>query len=462
MHAREISKAQAAHICTTIHTMSEKQRRQYAAREAMLIGYGGVSAIARITGLSIPTIKKGIKEIENGDLYMFNGRNRKPGGGKKKASETFRKITIEKNRAEGLQLEPDLNKAVERILIDSSYGDPSDTGRYTNITPEKVAQEINGKHESNLSITTYRRVFINLGFSLQQNVKLEQVGDPHPLRNEQFEYRKLIISQFENRGLPIISGDSKAKVKLGKFACDGREWMRIGQPRENKDHDFALRFKEIYPNGHPKLTEDFYDKSAIVTPYGVYDRQLNLGYTSLGISGDTSEFSANSIYNWWNTVGKANYQGAKELLILVDGGGSNRSRGFLWKENLAIIGHRMGLDAITVFHHPPGTSKWNYVEHRLFSMISKNWNAKSKDDLETLSGYISNTTTKTGLKVLCEIDYNVYLTEEKKKKLLLEQGINPNTVGTPESRFHQIAHLEFAHDNPIMRQWNYRIVMDRN
>ena len=143
MRAREISEARAAHICTMIQTMSEKQRRQYAAREATLLGYGGISAIARITGLSIPTIKTGIKEIDEGDLYTLNGRNRKPGGGRKKASETFRKITTEKNEAEGLQLEPDLNKAVERILNDSSYGNPCDTGRYTNITPEKVAQEVN-------------------------------------------------------------------------------------------------------------------------------------------------------------------------------------------------------------------------------------------------------------------------------------------------------------------------------
>ena len=457
----EVPTSRAQSICATIKTMAEKQRRQFLAREAKLLGYGGVSAISRISGVSIPTINRGIQEIENGDLYKKNGRNRKNGGGRKKATAIFKSAVEKTNQQNGTALETNLNKAVGKVLEESTYGDPCCTNRYTNITPEKAAEEINRTYGTDLSTSTVRRVFININYSLQQNKKLEQVGDAHPLRNTQFEYREQIVQQFEKLGLPIISCDTKAKVKLGRFASPGREWRPVKKANALKDHDYANRFRDIYPNGNSLLDDYFYDKYAIVNPYGIYCRNLNTGYIALGISADTSEFSANSICAWWDTMGKDAINGAKELLILVDGGGSNRSKGYLWKENLVQAGIHMGLDSISVFHHPPGTSKWNYIEHRVFSEISKNWKAKPKLDLETTAGYISSTKTKGGLRLQCDIDYNIYLTETQKKNRAKDNNISLETLGSSESSFYQKAHLEHIHEDKTMQQWNYKIVIDQ-
>ena len=445
-------------IRAVISSMSEKQKRQYLAREARYLGYGGIAAISRISGVSVPTISKGIKEIQNGDLYVLNGRDRREGGGQRKVTEQFKSAMEEKTAQDGVSRETDLRTIVDDALLDCAYGDPSTNKRFTNVTPEKLAKELSEEYDYVVTASSCRRIFIVLKYSRQQNAKLEQVGESHPMRNAQFLYREELLDSCNTNGIPVISCDTKAKVKMGPFAVPGTEWRKPGDPRASLDHDFAYRFRQIYPDGHPDLPDYFMDKAAIAVPYGVYCPSINAGYTSIGISGDTSEFAANSICRWWENLGREHFPNAKELLILVDGGGSNRSGGFLWKESIARAAITMGLDAVQVFHHPPGTSKWNFIEHRLWSMISINWQAKPKTNLETIVGFISNTTTSTGLYVKCDIDYGIYLTEAKKKQQAEENGI-AFAEETAEVRFNKIAALEFLHDDATLRKWNYRIVV---
>ena len=327
-------------------SMSEKQKRQYLAREALYLGYGGIAAISRISGVSAPTISKGIKEIRNGDLYVLNGRDRRDGGGQRKVTDQFKSAMEEKTAQDGVDRETDLQKIVEDALLDRTYGDPSTNERFTNVTPEKLAKELSEEHDYVITASSCRRIFIVLKYSRQQNAKLEQVGESHPMRDAQFLYREEILGACSTNGIPVISCDTKAKVKIGPFAVPGTEWRKPGDPRASLDHDFAYRFWQIYPDGHPELPNYFMDKAAIAVPYGVYCPSMNAGYTSIGISGDTSEFAANSICRWWESMGRDHFPNAKELLILVDGGGSNRSGGFLWKESIAKAAIYMGLDAI--------------------------------------------------------------------------------------------------------------------
>lgn len=352
--------------------LDERGRRVWAAVEAEALGYGGQSIVAKATGLSRTTLHRGVLESRD-PLNQLPGGIRKPGGGRKKLTQTG----------------PALLTALERLVEPTTRGDPENPLRWTCRSTRQLAATL-GEQGYSISHQTVAALLEGLGYSLQGNRKtLEGCG--HPDRDAQFRYIEHRVEAFQQQGQPVVSVDTKKKELIGDFKNGGREWHRQGESE-------AVR---VY---------DFVDKVlGKVNPYGVYDPTANVGWVSVGVDHDTAEFAVETLRRWWEKMGRARYPQATELLVTADGGGSNGSRVRLWKVALQRLANQTTL-RISVCHFPPGTSKWNKIEHRMFSHISMNWRGKPLYNHEVVINLIASTTTRTGLKIEAELDANAYPT----------------------------------------------------
>lgn len=356
--------------------LNEKQRRQYLAVESEIIGHGGLLEVSKASGLSRKTIIKGKKELldKTTDNSRNNERIRKEGGGRKNLKEK----------------DPGLIKALETLLEPVTRGHPESVLKWTCLSMRTMSGELQTRGYK-ISHTKLGELLKEMGFSLQSNSKRLE-GGGHPDRNEQFLYINDKANQYIANGLPAISVDTKKKELVGQFKNQGKEYRPLKSPRSVNVHDFGT------------------DKAA---PYGIYDIGKNEGFVNVGVSSDTSEFAVFSIKEWWKNMGESQYGEIDKLLITADGGGSNSSRTRLWKTSLQQLANELNLE-ITVCHFPPGTSKWNKIEHRLFSHISMNWKGQPLVDYETVVQLIGAVKTSTGLKVKSQLDLNKY---EKGKKV---------------------------------------------
>lgn len=327
------------------------------------------------------------------------------------------------------------------------YGNPAAHHMYVNLTLGEIKERLESRTHCKISVTTLWTIMREMGFSLHKNMKYEQVGEQHSQRDEQFLYIQSLIDEYKRSGDIIFSLDAKAAIKLGCFLANGRVWCPQKQPPHVLDHDFALLFKEIYPNGSEILPEHLLNRRAIVKPSGVYDVVHNCAHVTIGVSHDTSEFAGASLINAWNRL-KDLYPNAKRILLLSDGGGSNRSTGILWKTEVAKF-HELTKLSVMVCHYPPGCSKYDPIEHRLWSMISKNWQGSPLLDIERVMYFISSTTTKTGLKVTCELDTNDYLTLAQKKEACIPV--------ISKKEFLETTKITFPNTNGALTTWNYLI-----
>lgn len=353
--------------------LNERLKRLWTATEANSIGYGGVSAMSRISGLSMATIKKGIVELSD-PVSSEEGsaeRIRKPGGGRK---------TIAENQ-------PAVVNALENLIEPESRGDPMNPLRWTTKSVRNLAEALQNQGFS-LSHQTVQEMLHYMGYSLQSNKKIIE-GSDHPDRDEQFRFINSKTKEAHAKGQPVISVDTKKKELIGNFKNPGREWREAGDPRPVKDHDFE----------DPALGK--------AVPYGVLDIKGNRGIVSVGTDHDTAEFAVNSIRTWWNLDGKKYYPKASEILITADCGGSNSYRSRLWKRELQRFASESGL-TVRVCHFPPGTSKWNTIEHSMFSFISINWRGQPLESIETVINLIANTKTKQGLSIKAIADEGKY------------------------------------------------------
>ena len=359
--------------------MDEQMRRLWAATEARALGYGGVSVVARAIGLTRPTITAGIREL--GDARQLvsmapKHRVRRDGAGRPRLTDA----------------DTGLCPALEELVEPATRGDPMSPLRWTCKSVRTLAAELNRQGHP-VSHQTVSEVLQSLGYSLQVNRKTRE-GAGHPDRNAQFEHIARRAKQFQRRGQPVISVDTKKKELVGDFKNAGQEWHPLGQPPVVQVHDF----------------EDKELGKAI--PYGVYDLSANAGWVSVGIDHDTPEFAVESIYCWWRQMGRKTYPEARELLITADGGGSNGSRVRLWKVALGRLADATGLK-IAVCHFPPGTSKWNKIEHRMFCHITRNWRGRPLESHEVIVNLIASTTTTKGLRVRAALDTDAYPTGVK-------------------------------------------------
>jgi transposase len=363
----KVSHEQAYHQMQMM--LNEKQWRQYLAVEAKQ--RGSVSQVAREAGVSLNTVKRGLKDLEAGERYQPGERIRKVGGGRKKVVETDTTLLA------------DLEQEVD------PKGDPMSLLRWTCKSLDRLVQALRAKGH-HIKKSALAEVLHAQGFSLHANKKTIE-GTSHVDRDAQFAHINDTGKEFEQKGAPIISVDCKKKELLGNFKNQGREWQAKGEQTEVNVYDFL----------------SLADGKAV--PYGIYDLVHKSGFVNVGIDHDTAEFAVESIRRWWQHTGKALYPGKKELLITADGGGSNGVRNRLWKKKLQELANEEQL-TITVVHYPPATSKWNKIEHRLFSFISINWRAKPLTSLEVVLELLSHTTTKEGLTVTAVKDSNIYPT----------------------------------------------------
>ncbi|HZL06931.1 MAG TPA: ISAzo13 family transposase [Coriobacteriia bacterium] len=353
--------------------LDERRRRLWAAAEARSHPYGGVTAVARATGISVTTIHKGLRELASGET-LDPGRVRRPGGG--------RKTLVEKD--------PALLKALERLVDGDSRGDPESPLRWTAKSVRKLADGLRELgHE--VHFTTVAGLLRGLGYSLQANAKVTE-GKQHPDRDAQFRHINERVAAALEAGAPAISIDTKKKELVGEFKNGGRELRPKGSPIAVNTHDFPS------------------DARGKAIPYGVLDIAANQGFVNVGITNETAQFSVASIRAWWEQLGRERYPDAKTLTITADCGGSNGNRTRLWKTELQGLANETGL-AISVCHFPPGTSKWNRIEHRLWSFVSHNWRAKPLVSFEVIISLIAATTTRTGLEVYARLDERDYPTK---------------------------------------------------
>jgi len=358
--------------------LDERRRRQWAAAESRDLGWGGMTTVAHATGLSRTTITVGAGELaQPAKRRALEGmRVRRPGGGRRPLAET----------------DPDLLAALETLIEPTTRGDPESPLRWTCKSIRRLADELTRENHP-VGAVTVAKLLRRTGYSLQANRKTRE-GSSHPDRNAQFEYINASVERFLKRGQPAVSVDAKKKENVGDFKNGGREWLPQGQPEEVRVYDFLIKSL---------------GKAAL---YGVYDLLQNQGWVSVGIDHDTAQFAVNSIRRWWNEMGQQRFPRAKELLITADGGGSNSHRSRLWKVSLQGLADELGI-RLFVCHFPPGTSKWNKIEHRLFSFITKNWRARPLMSLEVIVNLIAGTTTRTGLIVKAALDTNRYPTKIK-------------------------------------------------
>jgi hypothetical protein len=348
-------------------TLDERSRRLVAAAESLAIGRGGISAVSRATGMARQVVHRGVAELWNTPGHP-PGRIRNPGGGRKKTQA----------------LDPALTRDLERLVEPVTRGDPETPLRWTCKSVRKLTTELEQMgHRTNRQ--TVAEILNELGYSLQGNRKTKE-GTSHPDRNAQFEHINAKVKRYLGRKQPVISVDTKKKELVGTFKNGGRERRPKGNPEEVSVHDFGL------------------DRAS---PYGVYDIGQNVGWVSVGVDHDTATFAVASIRGWWSSMGRAAYSQAQQLLITADSGGSNGSRVRLWKVELQKLADEIGLQ-ISVCHLPPGTSKWNKIEHRLFSFISQNWRGKPLISHQVIVNLIAGTSTKEGLRVQSRLDQNLY------------------------------------------------------
>ena len=360
--------------------LDERQYRMYLGKTAIELGRGGQAVVQRLSGASINTVRKGVSEVKLELSVQGNGgteksRVRKAGGGRKAATVKY----------------SNLDDCIEKIIDKDTFGDPERILHWTTAGLMDIAKALQEEYQISVSHTVVAQRLNALGYSKQLNQKMLQTGKPHPDRNAQFEYINSTSKKYIDEGVPVISIDCKKKENLGNFKNNGQEYRKKGDPRKTYDHDFLI--KEL----------------GSVAPYGIYDIDKNTGFINLGTSHDTSEFAVNSLYQWWLHIGQATYPKANRLYINCDGGGSNGSRVHLWKTQLAEFCVKTGL-TVHVSHFPPGTSKWNKIEHRLFCFISKNWQGQPLIDIPTVVKLIGSTKTTAGLEVKCIVDENEYKT----------------------------------------------------
>ena len=350
--------------------LDERGRRLFAATEANSAGYGGIAAVTRITGIAASTIGRGLDELAQ-NVGLEAGRLRRPGGG--------RKPLVAKD--------PGLLPALLALVEPTARGDPMSALRWTCRSLRRLAAELTALGHP-VSHTVVGELLTQQKFSLQANRKTREGGD-HPDRDAQFLHIDQNVADALAAKQPVISVDTKKKELVGDFKNAGREWRPKGRPEDVRVHDFLI--KEL----------------GRAVPYGIYDLAANAGWVSVGMDNDTAAFSVQTIRRWWYSVGQVRYPDAKSLVITADGGGSNGSRVRLWKRELHRLASEIGID-IMVHHLPPGTSKWNKIEHRLFSYISQNWRAKPLVSYRVIVDLIGATTTNSGLEVYCELDTNAY------------------------------------------------------
>ncbi len=350
--------------------LSERQRRIYLAIEATHVGHGGVTKISKLSGVSRVVITKGKKELKENKKSPIES-SRQKGGGRKKAIDKYPEIKVE----------------LKNIIEPHTRGEPESALLWTSKSLRKISSELKTKGFF-VSYRVVGEILKSEGFSLQANKKTDE-GKTHPDRNQQFQHIHQKIIDFQNEGNPVISVDAKKKELIGNFKNNGREWRPKGKPNETKVYDFPS------------------DAKGKVTPYGVYDITNNKGWVSVGIDKDTSEFAVQSIRNWWYKMGSSYFKTPTKLLITADGGGSNGSRVRLWKKKIQELANETNME-ISICHFPPGTSKWNKIEHRLFSYISLNWRGKPLTSYEIVVKLIGSTKTANGLEVLSELDKNKY------------------------------------------------------
>jgi len=380
--------------------LDEKSRRLLVAAESKAWGPGGISAIAKTTGVSRQVIRQGLRELEQSPTHP-SGRIRRPGGGRKKAR----------------QKDPTLVADLEKLVDPATRGDPESCLRWTCKSLRKLAEELALMgHE--VSYPVVAELLHEMGYSLQANRKTKE-GDSHPDRNAQFEHINARVQQYIGLQQPVISVDTKKKELVGDFKNSGQDWRPRGKPEKVRVHDFMI----------PELGR--------AAPYGIYDLAQNTGWVSVGVDHDTASFAVETIRRWWHAMGKEKYQQAKRLLITADGGGSNGSRLRLWKLELQTLADETGL-AIAVSHFPPGTSKWNKIEHRLFSFISKNWRGQPLTSLKVIVSLIAGTTTRKGLRVHAEINDRSY----------------PAGIKVPDE---EMAQINLRRDE-FHGEWNYEIL----
>lgn len=386
--------------------MDERMRRQWAATEARELGWGGMTAVAIATGLSRPTITAGLRELDlpHEQRTAEAMRTRRPGGGRKPLTET----------------DTQLLEALESLIDPVTRGDPMSPLRWTCKSTYRLAEELR-HHQHPVSPRTVASLLRQAGYSLQSPQKTRE-GKQHPDRNAQFEYLNQQVARFQKRRQPTISVDTKKKELIGDFDNGGQEWQPQGEPEKVRVHDF--KDKEL----------------GKAIPYGVYDMIHNEGWVSVGIDHDTALFAARSIQRWWEEMGAERFPKARQLLITADGGGSNSHRSRLWKVALQQLADALGLK-LSVCHFPPGTSKWNKIEHRLFSFITQNWRGRPLVSRQAIVELISNTTTRRGLTVRAALDTDRY-----------ETGIKVSDAELAKVR---LTRHEFHGD------WNYTITPHR-
>jgi Rhodopirellula transposase DDE domain len=379
--------------------LDERQRRLWAAAEARSAGRGGIAATARATGIAENTIRKGLREIEAGER-LAAGRVRRPGAGRKRLAEK----------------DPTLLADLERLVDGDSRGDPELPLRWTAKSVRRLADGLRELGHA-VSFRTVARLLGGLGYSLQANAKVRE-GSSHPDRDAQFEHINQTAKAALAAGEPVISVDTKKKELVGDFKNGGRELRRKGSPVPVRVHDFKD------------------NKLGKAIPYGVYDLADDSGWVNVGIDHDTSQFAVESIRGWWQHLGQARYPDATTLTITADCGGSNGNRTRLWKTELQQLANESGLE-IRVCHFPPGTSKWNKIEHRLFSFITQNWRGKPLESLQVIINLIAATSTRTGLTVYAQLDQRTY----------------PDKIKITDA---QLATVQL-HGDQFHPEWNYTI-----
>ena len=382
--------------------MDERTKRIWAATEALALGRGGVARVMEATGMSRQRIASGIREIESSGAggVRATGRVRAPGGGRKRLTDR----------------DPGLASDLEKLVDPATRGDPEGPLLWTSLSTEKLAAALRERgHE--VSGRTVARMLRAKGYSLQANRKTTE-GRQHPDRDAQFNHINRRARAFQRRGDPVVSVDTKKKELVGDFGNGGREWRPQGEPERVRVHDFK---------------DEALGKAV---PYGVYDLSADAGWVSVGVDHDTAAFAVETLRRWWRRMGSAAYPRTRRVLVTADSGGSNAARSRLWKAELQRFADETGLK-VSVCHFPPGTSKWNKIEHRMFSRIAQNWRARPLVSREAVVELIANTTTRNGLTIRAELDENEY----------------PKGIKVTDE---QMAALSLARDK-FHGDWNYTI-----
>ena len=379
--------------------LDERRRRLWAAAEARSCGRGGIAAVARATGISESTIRKGLRELDSGER-LESGRVRRPGGGRRRLVDK----------------DPTLREDLERLVADDSRGDPERPLRWTAKSVRTLAEGLRELGHQ-VSFRTVARLLRELGYRLQANAKTRE-GRQHPDRDAQFEHINQTVTAAIDAGQPVISVDTKKKELVGDFKNAGREWRPTGEPVQVRTHDFR----------DPELGK--------AIPYGVHDLAHDEGWVSVGIDHDTAQFAVASIKGWWEHLGRQRFPAATTLQITADCGGSNGNRTRPWKTELGRLADRTGLE-IRVCHFPPATSKWNKIEHRLFSFISMNWRGRPLVSRQVIIDLIAATTTRSGLAVYARLDERSY----------------PDKIKVTDT---ELAAVQLEGD-PFHPEWNYVI-----